>query len=59
MATRSTARRGDVSFDQWWDRCLVLDAELEAMATDETLPEGPDRGRIEPWIISTHLQAWA
>jgi len=51
-------RRGEVPFEEWWHRCLDLDARLEAMAGDESIPEGPDRGRIESWAVSTHLRRW-
>jgi hypothetical protein len=40
-------RRGDVSFDEWWKRCLDLDAELERLSADERYPNDADRGRIE------------
>jgi len=52
-------RRGDVRFDDWWHRTLTLDAELEALLEDETLPGGPDRQAIEAWSIDTHLRQWA
>lgn len=51
-------RRGDVVFDEWWDRCLALDGKLEQLAGDESFPAGPDRKRIEAWSVSTHLNAW-
>jgi len=47
-----------VSFDDWWDRCLALDARLEQLASDDSLPERPDVGRIEEWSVSTHLGWW-
>ena len=51
-------RRGDVPFDDWWQRCLGLDAELERMLSDDTRPEGPDRPRIARWVVDTHLAWW-
>ena len=54
-----SVRRGDVSFDDWWERVLDLDAQLEARATDESIPAGPDRDRIEAWSVATHLAAWS
>lgn len=51
-------RRGDVVFDEWWDRCLDLDGQLERMEGDESLPPGPDRERIATWSVSTHLASW-
>jgi hypothetical protein len=51
-------RRGDVSFDDWWKRCLDLDAQLERLAVDDRHPSEPDRGRVESWSVSAHLEAW-
>jgi hypothetical protein len=51
-------RRGDVSFDEWWQRCLSLDARLDEMSRDESLPEGPERERIDAWSVATHLRSW-
>ncbi len=52
-------RRGEVPFEEWWQRCLGLDAELERMAGDESLPAQPDRTTIERWAVATHLAWWA
>jgi len=52
-------RRGDVAFEEWWDRCRALDAQLERMAADDSLPIGADRERIASWSVSTHLASWA
>jgi hypothetical protein len=51
-------RRGEVSFDDWWARSLDLDARLELLNDDESLPRGPDRARIEAWSTTTHLALW-
>jgi hypothetical protein len=51
-------RRGEVAFEEWWSRCLELDAELEAMAEDDAIPPGPDQRAIEAWSIQTHLTFW-
>jgi len=51
-------RAGEVSFNDWWNRSLELDAQLEAMEGDQSLPPGPDTHQIEPWIISTHRRLW-
>jgi hypothetical protein len=40
-------RHGRVSFDEWWSRCLDLDAQLERLADDGAFAPGPDRERIE------------
>jgi hypothetical protein len=52
-------RRGEVPFEQWWERCLELDRRLEQMAADDAVPEGPDRARIEAWSVQTHLAFWS
>jgi uncharacterized protein len=52
-------RRGDVSFPVWWERVLELDAELARRESDESVPPGPDRDRIEAWSIATQLRAWS
>jgi hypothetical protein len=52
-------RRGEVAFGEWWDRCLALDATLEAMAGDESLPPGPDPALIEAWTVRAHLDWWS
>ena len=51
-------RRGEVSFDEWWRRCLELDGQLTALADDESFPLEADRSRIEAWSVATHLAAW-
>lgn len=51
-------RHGEVSVDEWWDRSLELDARLEAMESDESLPADADRARIDAWLVSTHLSVW-
>ena len=50
-------RRADLSFNEWWQRCLDLDAQLERLGADEAYPSGPDRERIEAWSVQTHLSA--
>jgi uncharacterized protein len=54
-----TVRRGDVPFDDWWSRVLDLDTQLEARASDESIPLGPDRDRVEAWSVATHLRYWS
>jgi len=51
-------RSGDVSFGDWWNRSLELDAQLEAMESDEGLPPEPDRARIDEWLIGAHRSMW-
>ena len=52
-------RRGDVTFDEWWARVLELDARLERLEDDASIPESPDRARIEAWSVATHRAVWA
>lgn len=52
-------RHGRVSFEDWWERALSLDAELEAIAADESLRPGPDHARIEAWCVDAHRRSWA
>jgi hypothetical protein len=51
-------RRGDVSVDDWWARCLDLDAQLASLAEDESIPPGVDRARIDAWSIDVHRRFW-
>ena len=37
-------RHGRVPFDEWWERCLDLDAQLAQLAEDDTYAPGPNRG---------------
>ncbi len=52
-------RRGEVPFDEWWARVLDLDARLADQETDESIPAGPDRNRIEEWSVAAHLRVWS
>lgn len=51
-------RHGEIEFDDWWDRVLELDAQMESMLDDTSIPEGPDRARIEDWSVQTHQAIW-
>ncbi|MCP3883318.1 MAG: nucleotidyltransferase [Sulfitobacter sp.] len=52
-------RYGQVEFDQWWERSLELDAQLEAIGEDASIREGPDRERIDAWCVDAHRRVWA
>ncbi len=52
-------RYGKVSFDDWWERSLALDTELEAIADDDSIRPEPDRARIDSWCIDAHQRVWA
>ena len=47
-------KRGFPTFDEWWDRALALDAQLERMESDPSLRAGPDWARIEALSVATH-----
>lgn len=51
-------RHGEVAFAEWWKRSLELDAALESMETDESLPPTADRARIDTWLARTHRSVW-
>jgi hypothetical protein len=51
-------RRGDIRFEEWWQRTLQVDRELERLANDDRYPSGPDRERINAWSIATHFETW-
>lgn len=51
-------RRGEVPFQDWWQRALDLDWELERRLDDDTIPAGPQRAHIEEWSVATHLRLW-
>jgi hypothetical protein len=52
-------RRGEVPFEEWWERTLELDATLEELESDATLPDACDVQRIERWTIDAHLAFWS
>jgi hypothetical protein len=51
-------RRGDVPFDEWWERVLRLDAMLEDKLSDDSIPAQCDGAVIEAWMVETHLAFW-
>jgi hypothetical protein len=51
-------RRGDVAFDEWWERVLRLDALLGAKLGDDSIPERCDGAMIDAWMVATHLAFW-
>lgn len=51
-------RRGEVPFDEWWDRTLFLDQQLAAYAGNESIPQEPDKAAIEKWSIAVHTDLW-
>lgn len=53
-----SVRLGEVSRDEWAARVADLDAELAALADDQTIPERADRSRIVDWSVSVHRRVW-
>lgn len=51
-------RRGDVSFADWWERSLELDATLEQLGADESIRPNPESARIDSWSIDAHRRVW-
>ncbi|UDY34983.1 DNA polymerase beta superfamily protein [Dermatobacter hominis] len=51
-------RRGDVPFEEWWQRVLELDRQLEDLESDVRYRAGPDRERIDRWSIEVHRAIW-
>ena len=51
-------RRGEVPFNEWWQQCLELDAQLEQLESENSIPPVPDRVRIENFSIATHRAWW-
>ena len=51
-------RYGRVEFDEWFERTVELDAALESLLDDESVPPGPDRKQIEAWSVATHHAIW-
>ena len=49
-------RRGEVSFAEWWERCIELDAELSHSKPMTRSPR-TEGGRIESWSVAAHRQA--
>ncbi|MGH9224924.1 MAG: hypothetical protein ACRD2W_14380 [Acidimicrobiales bacterium] len=47
-----------MAFDDWRERALWLDRELEKLAADESFRAGPHRPRIEALSVRTHLRYW-
>jgi hypothetical protein len=52
-------QRGDLPFQEWWERALDADRGLECQLSDDHMPPGPEGDRIETWSIATHLKLWA
>lgn len=51
-------RRGEVPFDEWWNRVIGLDERLSYWQDYARIPSIPDRGRIEAFLVEAHLSTW-
>ena len=47
-------RYGNVPFEEWRQRALALDGELDAIAMDESIRQEPDRDVIDAWCVAAH-----
>ncbi len=52
-------RRGKVSEQECLTRAGELEQELIDLATTSPLPEEPDEGRVEKWMIEAYRSRWA
>lgn len=52
-------RHGRIPFDEWWERCLDLDSQLEQLADDDDIAPETDRDRIETWTTEAHQRHWS
>ena len=52
-------RYGKVDFDEWWERGLELDMQLEAIGDDESIKPDAHRVKIDTWCIDAHQRIWA
>jgi len=53
-----SVRYGRVGFDEWWERSLELDAQLETIGNDESIRLEPERDKIDRWCIAAHQRTW-
>ena len=51
-------RKGEISFDEWWNTVIGLDALLETMMSDESLPLNADGDAIEELSVDIHERMW-
>ena len=52
-------RYGEVSLDDWWERSLDLDAQLDTIGEDGSIRPQADRSRIDSWCVDAHQRVWA
>ena len=51
-------RLGQITFDEWWTTVLELDADLETMQGDSSLPSNANRTAIEHFSVDIHQRLW-
>jgi hypothetical protein len=51
-------RRGEIPFQEWWDTCLLLDSQLEALQSNEAYPAKADTQRIVNFSVEAHTLGW-
>ncbi len=54
-----SVRYGRVEFDEWWERSLELDAQLEVIGDDESIRPNAGRAKIDKWCINAHHRTWS
>lgn len=54
-----SVRNGEIPFGEWWDRCIALDATMEALTLRLDIPAGPDWSEITDGCIRIHELLWA
>lgn len=52
-------RRGDVTFNEWWERSLDLDSQLAVLQYRTDIRPGPDKAAIEAFSVAAHRAMWA
>ena len=48
-------RHGEVDFDDWWDRVLELDAQLESMLDNTAYPAATSMATLSPSIEPSYI----
>ncbi len=51
-------RMGRLTFEEWWDDALALDAALEALESDSHIPERANLDYISSELVAMHLEFW-
>jgi uncharacterized protein len=52
-------RAGEISFDEWWETTLDVDAQCEQLEADASIRPGADLEAISAFSTRAHLSVWA